>query len=104
MPALMVAPMIANDDPAQYLRDHGWELDQRGSWELVRPDGVFCLIDLEAEAPRSLYEPCLAGTLDVGMNPVQFPTVEGAVNWIARHTAKELRARADQVVKRWETG
>jgi len=37
------------------------------------------------------------------MNPVQFPTVEGAVRWIARHTAQDLRARADQVVKRWET-
>jgi hypothetical protein len=33
------------------------------------------------------------------MNPVQFPTVEGAVRWIERHSAEELRARADQVVK-----
>ena len=97
-------PVIANDDPATHLRQHSWELEAHGAWKLVRQDGVFCLIDFDAEAPRSLYEPCLAGTLDVGMNPVQFPTVEGAVHWIARHTASELRARADQVVKRWETG
>jgi hypothetical protein len=71
---------------------------------LVRRDGVFCLIDLEADAPRSLFEPCLAGTLDVSMNPVQFPTVGGALRWIARHTAGELGARADQAVKQWETG
>ena len=36
------------------------------------------------------------------MNPVQFPTVGRAVRWIAQHTAKELRARADEVVKLWE--
>jgi len=95
--------VIANDNPAKFLREHGWEQDAQGSWKLVRPDGVFALIDLDADAPRSLYEPCLAGTLDVAMNPVQFPTVEGAVRWIARHTAQDLRARADQVVKRWET-
>jgi len=96
--------VIANDDPAAYLRQHGWELEAHGAWKLVRPDGVFCLIDLEADSPRSLFEPCLAGTLDIGMNPVQFPTIEGAVRWIALHTAGELRARADQVVKEWETG
>ena len=96
--------MIANDDPSSYLREHGWELEPHGAWKLVRPDGVFCLIDLDSDAPRSLFEPCLAGTLDVGMNPVEFPTVEGAVRLIERHTAGELRARADRGVKRWETG
>ena len=96
--------MIANDDPVEYLREHGWEPEPHGgAWRLVRRDGVFCLIDFDAEAPRSLFEPCLAGTVDVGMNPVEFPTVEGAVRWIERHPAGELRARADQGVKRWET-
>jgi hypothetical protein len=94
--------MLANDDPAAFLREHGWQLEPHG-WQLVRSDGVFCLIDLDTDAPRSLYEPCLAGTLDVGMNPVEFPTVEGAVRWIERHTAQELRARADVGVGRWET-
>lgn len=95
--------MLANDDPAQYLLDHGWVHVPHGTWELLRQDGLFCLIDRGSDPPRSLYEPCLAGTIDVGMQPVEFHTVEGAVRWIARHTAQELRARADQAVAPWET-
>ena|SRR5688572_21681830 len=66
--------MIANDDPAPYLREHGWELEPHGcAWRLARADGVFCLIDMEADAPRSLFEPRLAGTVDIGMNPAAAP-------------------------------
>lgn len=94
--------MIANDDPAAHLREHGWRQDEHGAWQLVRPDGVVLLVDLMADAPRSLFEPCLAGTIDEPMNPVQFPAVIDAVRWIGRHSAAELRARAGGEVRRWE--
>ena len=69
---------------------------------LVRPDCVVALADLIGDSPQSLFEPCLVGILD-GMDPVVFPTVEGAVRWVLRHTAGELRARAGGEVKSWET-
>ena len=96
--------MIANDDPAELLREHGWRQEVHGSWKLARADGVLGLCDRSGDAPRSLYEPCLAGTLDEPMDPVQFPTVVGAVRWLERHTAGELRARAGGEVWPSETG
>jgi len=95
--------MIANDAPGKLLREHGWRQEAHGSWELVRGDGAFGLCDLYGDVPRSLFEPCLAGGLDEPMDPVQFPTVEGAVRWIERHPVGELRARAGGEVRPSET-
>jgi hypothetical protein len=39
--------MIANDDPAELLLDHGWDAEARGTWTLVHQKCLVGICDVD---------------------------------------------------------
>lgn len=94
---------MANDDPAEFLGDYGWLAEGCGPWTLVHQGCLVGICDVDGGRPRSLFEACIVGALDGSIEPVGFPTVAGAVRWVARNTVGGLRERGGQQVGDWET-